>query len=131
MGEKPVPHILIVEPDKLLGRTYVQALQTAGISADWQASAQLALNSMDMKIPDAIFLEVQLPEHNGIEFMYEMRSYPDLQAIPVILVTLVPERELGLTSKIRQQLGIEGYYYKPHTSLEQMITIAKDIGAGS
>ncbi len=112
--------VLLVEPDKLLAASYRRVLTEVNISSEWQQTAQDAINSIDKVRPEIILLEVQLHGHNGIEFLHELRSYPDWQSIPIILLTLVPEHELGLNDQIRQQLSIVEYCYKPQTSLEQL-----------
>jgi DNA-binding response OmpR family regulator len=127
MTATTLPHsVLLVEPDKLLATSYRKALGREGIAADWQQTAQGAINSIDRVKPQLILLEVQLHGHNGIEFLHELRSYTDWQKIPIVLFTLVPEHELGLTAEAKEQLSIVDYKYKPHTSLEQMVSVVKN-----
>ncbi len=75
-------NILIVEPDKILGAATKTAFEAFGCKITWKRSAQTALDSLDDKLPDLIILEIQLGLHNGIEFLYEIRSYPEWQKIP-------------------------------------------------
>lgn len=119
--------VLLVEPDKVLANTYKHALKYAGHDVTWVSSAQDAIAQVDKKTPDCIILEVQLTGHNGIEFLFELRSYTDLHNIPVILNTLVPEHDLGLTDSTKQQLGIAEYLYKPHASLRTLQKIVEHV----
>lgn len=113
--------VLLIEPDKVLAATYMAALKQAGHTAVWQSSAQGAIAAIDEQVPNIIVLEVNLAKHNGIEFLFELRSYEDLQDIPVILLTTVPEHDLGLTHAAKTQLGITAYLYKPHATLADIV----------
>jgi DNA-binding response OmpR family regulator len=115
-------HILLVEPDNILGRTYAAALEAAGHSVAYGRHAQNAVHLADQKSPDLIILELQTPGHNGIEFLYEFRSYPEWQHVPVIIHTLVTPQDLEAHASRFEHLGITGYLYKPTTNLRQLIS---------
>jgi DNA-binding response OmpR family regulator len=119
--------ILLVEPDKVLARTYVRALQGAGFKVVWAANAQAAIRATDKHRPSLIILELQLAEHGGVEFIYELRSYPDWQRLPVLILSMVPQVESGMSDMARQKLGVVAYYYKPGTSLEQLVQATQGI----
>lgn len=120
--------VLLIEPDKVLADAYMSALKRAGFACTWETDAQAAILAMDKHKPDVITLEVQLKKHNGVEFLNELRSYPDLQKVPVVLLTLVPMHDLALTDQQRTQLGIAAYCYKPRTSLDVLVsTVAEQI----
>lgn len=114
--------ILFIEPDRVLAETYFQALTSAGHDVIVTPSAQTAIMVTDQINPDLIILEIQLIEHSGIEFLYELRSYLDWQNIPVIIQTIVPPGEFtGNWQVMKQHLGISEYLYKPNTSLSRLI----------
>ncbi|MEI9913561.1 MAG: response regulator [Candidatus Saccharibacteria bacterium] len=114
--------ILIIEPDKPLAKTYALALKKAGHKVTVASNSQAAINKADKAKPRAVVLELQLVGHSGVEFLYEFRSYPDWQDVPVLIHTTVPYMELkdswGLLS---EHLGVSGYKYKPMTSLEDLV----------
>jgi len=114
--------VLILEPDKLLAEIYRRALKHAGYDALSVTSGQGAVDSADKVTPDLIILELQLPAHNGLEFLYEFRSYTDWQPVPVIVNTNIPQSNIGSTEKgLYNELGIRAWHYKPETSLSQLI----------
>jgi len=114
-------HILFIEPDRLLARTYRQALELAGHTVHVAATAQAAVQAADEQRPDVVILELQLVGHSGIEFLYEFRSYDDWQAVPVVVLSLVPPGEFaGSRQLLAEQLGVHNYLYKPHTSLAKL-----------
>ncbi len=114
--------ILLVEPDKLLARTYKQALESAGHEVMVDGTAQGAVHAADEQAPDLVLLEMQLVSHSGVEFLYEFRSYSDWQDIPVIVLSQVPPAEfLGSWDLLQRELGVKKYLYKPHTSLKKLL----------
>lgn len=113
--------ILLLEPDRQLAKTYQAALAKAGHQVFWHTNAQTALSVLDDHSPDLVILEFHLADHNGVEFLYEMRSYPDCDSIPILLHTLVPADHPGLGHDFWPQLGINDYLYKPQTSLARLL----------
>lgn len=119
-------NILLIEPDKKLGGTYKRALEQAGHTVKWAAHGQDAVHAADIARPDLIILELQLTAHNGIEFLYEFRSYSEWQGIEVILLTLVTPDSLQITQDIMDQLGIIRCLYKPATTLKQLVDAVQE-----
>jgi hypothetical protein len=80
-------HVLLVEDDPdqrdLLERTLIQAGWIV-ISA---ANGAQALSSMQQLRPDAIVLDLMMPEMNGFEFLAELRKHEEWHEIPVVIVT--------------------------------------------
>jgi len=114
--------ILLLEPDRLLAKTYFGALEAAGHRVNICATAQSGIFCADDIKPDVAIIELQLVGHSGIEFLYEFRSYPDWQNIPVIVHTSVPASEFSCSWQLMQrELGVQSYLYKPVTSLKQLL----------
>ncbi|MBI3624464.1 response regulator [Candidatus Saccharibacteria bacterium] len=120
-------NILLIEPHKLLAQTYAQGLRTAGHSVKWVSQAQAAIQAADHETPDLIILEPQLIKHDGIEFLYEFRSYTEWQRIPVLLHTLVPVDFFRRSQPALERLGVTGYLYKPTTTLRQLISFVQSM----
>jgi len=113
-------NILLIEPDAQLGDIYSSALQRAGHKVDWRRDAQDAIASADDTRPDVVILELQLARHNGVEFLYEFRSYSDWQDIPVILQTSALDLPAG--ADLLERLGVRAVHYKPQTTLAELVT---------
>lgn len=113
--------ILLLEPDKLLAQAYRGSLEAAGHQVYWQRDAAAALPVLDDHPIELVVLELQLAKHNGVELLYEMRSYPDWDHIPVLLHTMVPPTHTGLGRAFWDELGVVEYRYKPQTSLKQLV----------
>ena len=120
-------NIILIEPDPILAKIYTAALKDAGHNVAYSRHAQSAVHLADQKPPQLIILELQLPGHNGIEFLYEFRSYPEWQDVPVILHTLVRTRDLEAQLPRFEHLGIVGYLYKPATNLRQLVQSVNEL----
>lgn len=112
--------ILLVEPDKVLAKTSLDELQAGGHETSWARNAQGAVDAIDKNEPDIIVLELQLGLHNGIELLYEIRSYPEWQAIPVVVYSLNSRVTETHFHDVFQQLGVVGIYYKPEVTPKQL-----------
>lgn len=111
--------VLLIEPDRLLADQYVSALEGVG-DCTVVYDAQSAISTIDESPPDIIVLELLLNSHNGIEFLYELRSYSDLHAIPIILHTYVRHEDVSSDESLLYELGVKDYLYKPEVSLAQL-----------
>lgn len=122
--------ILLIEPDRLLARIYFECLTKAGHHVQICATAQSAVFCADEIKPDVVILELQLVAHSGIEFLYEFRSYPDWQSVPVVVNTNVPAGEFsGSWQLLRDQLGVTQYLYKPVTTLKKLLSTLTEFAA--
>ena len=120
-------NILLVEPDQILGGAVQSALLTADYGVVWKRTAQTALDALDEGIPDLIILELQLGLHNGIEFLYEIASYPEWQHIPVIVHTINAKAQDDIFGESFYQLKVKAVLYKPKTSTLQLVQAVKHL----
>ena len=118
--------VLLLEPNQPLGQVYTTALAQAGHEPIYVTSAQTAVRAMDEQTPDVIVLELQLVGHSGIEFLYELRSYPEWQHIPVVLHSMVSASTLGEQAAQLQELGVIAHLYKPATTLRKLLQAVND-----
>ncbi|HUB93082.1 MAG TPA: response regulator [Verrucomicrobiae bacterium] len=109
---------MLIEPDKLQAWACVRALERAGHTVTHATGAQSAVQLADEHPLDLVILELQLPGHNGVEFLYEFRSYPEWLRIPIVLYTFTPPHELTYAATLQEELGVRQIIYKPSTSLE-------------
>ncbi len=112
-------NILLIEPDKTLAAQYSKILDTQNVIT-LVSDAQEAISAIDDNLPDVIVLELLLGNHNGLEFVYELRSYADSQHIPIILQTYVDHPQFTSDETLMKDLGIVEYLYKPATTLKQL-----------
>lgn len=113
--------VLVVEPDKHIGEVIEETLSSKGMNVVLKRSAQTALDSLDDKVPNLIIIEPQLGLHNGIEFLYEIKSYYEWKNIPIIVYSsnarILDER----FSDALAQLGVVGVLYKVRSNIAELI----------
>jgi CheY-like chemotaxis protein/anti-sigma regulatory factor (Ser/Thr protein kinase) len=67
-------------------------------------NGRVALDRMKQAVPDAIVLDLMMPEMNGFEFLTELRARPEWRAVPVVVVTA---RDLTDTDRRRLSGTVE------------------------
>lgn len=112
--------ILFIETDCVIASNLRNYFERLGHLVEWHVDPQLAVFSADEKRPDIVILDLMLAGRSGVEFLYEFRSYPDWQDLPVVVFSNVSERELGQGVSSFPQLNITAYHYKPQTTLSQL-----------
>lgn len=123
--------VLLIEPDKILASVYKQALVHDGHSVVVTSQAQEAIYAADKRRPDLVIMEIQLMGHNGIEFLYEFRSYPEWSDIPVIVNSLLTGDELSTNKTLYKNLNVKTFLYKPRTSLRQLLAEVSQVNVES
>lgn len=118
--------ILLLEPDQVLAKTYIEALKD-NHKIKWLNTAEAAISEADKNRPELIILEIKLPTHSGVEFLYEFRSYDDWQNIPIVILSSIPQAELRVSDSVWQKLDIKNYLYKPTTSLRQLAMVVENL----
>jgi DNA-binding response OmpR family regulator len=80
-------HILLIDDDKDELEILNNALEAAGIEGlcTWASDAEQALVMLQDSIPDAIFLDLNMPRINGLACLKEIKKIKELVNIPVIL----------------------------------------------
>ncbi len=115
-------NILLVEPDAEIASATRQAFLQAGHQLRHARSAQQAVSLADALTPDVVVLEISLPHHNGIEFVYEFKSYADWVDVPIVAWTsLAPPIEL------LHSIGILAYFYKPTITPRRLLTSMSEL----
>jgi DNA-binding response OmpR family regulator len=112
--------ILLIEPNRILAKQYWRVLEDAGHEVIICLNGQMAIMAADEQTPDLVVLELQLKKHNGIEFLYEFRSYEEWQHVPVVVQTLVPEEAFRGAAAL-PHLNISHYLYKPASNLQALV----------
>ena len=93
--------VLVVDDDELDRQRIRSALERSGWIIVEAANGRAALTQLEAAPPpDAVLLDLMMPEMNGFEFLDEFRRFPEWHHIPVVVVTAKE-----LTPAERQQLS--------------------------
>ena len=118
-------HILLLEPDSLLASDIKRYFALAGHKVYIHSDPQAAVARADKQLPDVVITELQLAGRSGIEFLYEFRSYPEWQAIPVVVYSNLHPEELQAYADVFKELNIYAYLHKPVAGLKQLLEAAE------
>lgn len=105
--------VLLVEDDLFLSDLYGQAMIKAGYQVKTASDAQAALDTLDKHKFDIVVLDIFLPLHNAFEIIQQLQSYGDWQKLPVILISSQRLSEQQLPDKLKRQLSVVNFLYKP------------------
>jgi CheY-like chemotaxis protein len=118
------PIVLVIDDDpealELLGRT----LERAGVTVVKASEGREALKLARNLHPAAITLDVLMPGMDGWEVLGELKADPETRDIPVIMVTMTNDRNLGYT------LGATDFLTKP-VRRDQLIELLARYATGS
>lgn len=119
--------VLLLEPNSLLADTYSQFLVHAGYRVRHVTTGQAAIDAIDEAMPAIILLEIQLPRHNGIEFLHELRSYPEWRDLPVVVITVMTPHKFAMAKgSLQDALGVRAILYKPTASLQDLLRAVRE-----
>ena len=120
---------LIVETDKLLADSLASALRRSGHQSLWKVDLQSALEVLDSDKPDLIILDLALAERSGAELLYEIRSYPEWQNLPVIIWSDLSEADSRPMIEGLKDLRISSYYHKSGSRLNNLLRSVNALAA--
>jgi adenylate cyclase len=101
--------LLLVDDDEIVRRQMRVQLQHSGWDISEAANGRIALARLDEARPDAIILDLIMPEMDGFEFLEEMRRRPEWREIPVVVVT---SKDLTAEDRGRLNGGVERIIHK-------------------
>ncbi len=122
------PTILVIEDDPSAVRLLREYLKPSGYAVHVASGGEEGLRVARRLGPAAIILDVLLPGVDGWEVLRRIKADDALASIPVIIVTVVDEREIGLA------LGAVDYIVKPierHALLRSLRRHVRPTTAGS
>ena len=99
--------ILVVDDDPVIRDLMSRYLIRAGYSVKTAINGAEALKISREERPDAITLDVMMPEMDGWEALAEIKNDPELATVPVIMATIKDDRNIGFS------LGASDYLVKP------------------
>ncbi|HVT05537.1 MAG TPA: response regulator [Thermoanaerobaculia bacterium] len=99
--------ILVVEDDTATFETIRSYLESAGYVSIRARQGDEVLRLARQVRPTAITLDLLLPGIDGWEVLKKLKSHEDTKDIPVVIISMTENRELGLA------LGADDYFVKP------------------
>jgi CheY-like chemotaxis protein len=123
----PIRKVLHIDDDEddqeILSSALLQA--ATGVQLESISNARKALQqlSADTLHPDIIFLDLNMPEMNGQQFLSEIKKNNKLRDIPVIVLSTSSHPP---TISLTKDLGAEDFITKPD-SFDDLVHILKTV----
>lgn len=114
--------ILIVEDEESLLRLESILLISKGYDVIGARNGQEALDAILIQRPDLVLLDIMLPEIDGFEVCSRIKSNPETEGIPVIMVTA---KKTADDMARGEAVGADWYITKPFKSAMVIETIQR------
>ena len=106
-GPEQAATLLLIDDDPQVHDVIGQMLSREGYRVEHATSGPDALTMVQKARPAAILLDIMMPQVDGWTVLSALKRDPNLAAIPVIIVSMLDERPLGLS------LGAAEFLTKP------------------
>jgi CheY-like chemotaxis protein len=106
------PRALIVDDDFATRHLLVKALSPSGYVTDTAASGMEAIKRLRANPPDAVIIDIMLPEIDGFQICRSIKTSRKYRHIPVILISAVIDSG-RVTEDVLVRYGAEAYFEKP------------------
>ena len=107
--------VLLAEDDTLTAALIVHRLEREGYDVEHHADGSSALDAASHERFGLVVLDVQMPGANGFDVLQRIRSNPELNHVPVVMLTAVG----GERDVVRGfELGADDYILKPFSPAE-------------
>lgn len=116
--------VLIIDDEPAARTVIASALAEAGLASFEAASGEEGIAAARAHRPAAIILDIIMPHQDGWSVLRSLKNDRELCEIPVILATILADRELGLS------LGAVEYLTKP-IDTEKLIRTIEACGGGN
>ncbi|MGA0163567.1 MAG: response regulator [Bdellovibrionota bacterium] len=107
--------ILVVDDEKDIGELLVYSLQQEGCDVDVIQDGQQVLGRLQTKTYDLVILDLMLPGMSGIEICRQIKKDPELESLPVIMLTA---KSTETDKIVGLEMGADDYITKPFSPRE-------------
>ena len=112
--------LLLIDDDARLSGMVGDYLRAAGYGVDTAGTLAQGREQLSQDLPDALVLDLMLPDGDGLDLCRELRAQPRTRALPLLMLTARGEpldRIVGL------ELGADDYLPKPFEPRELLARI--------
>ena len=114
-GPAQTASVLVVDDSRTLRRLLIRALNDIGISNITEAAdGREALNLVHSRSFDLVLLDMEMPELDGLQVLYAIKSDPFTRSVPVIVISGAEQLENAVKCI---EMGAEDYLPKPFNAV--------------
>jgi DNA-binding response OmpR family regulator len=112
--------VYVVEDDEDINDLLVYNLKKESFQVKSFLSSIQALKEIQKNPPDLVLLDIMLPDMDGLEMCKKIRSNPETEHIPVIMITA---KSTEIDKIVGLELGADDYITKPFSIREVVARI--------
>lgn len=118
-------HVVLIEDEPNIAEAIRFLLTRDGWSVDTHGDGADAVDVIRAARPDLVILDLMLPGKSGLEVIQELRSVPEMQVLPVLMLTArgqLKDREMA------ERAGVTRFMTKPFSNAE-VLSAVRDLHA--
>ena len=105
-----LPHVLVVDDSLSARRSLAQFVEDLGYNVRTARDGIEALKIIETSKPDIILVDMEMPKMNGLELTSHVRATPEINHIPIIMIT---SRSTDKHRTTAIETGVNHYIVKP------------------
>jgi len=117
--------VLVVDDESQILRALQLKLRAAGYAVETAATADEALMKAAMRPPEAIILDLVLPDRSGTDVCRELRTW---SAVPIVVLSAVGEEQEKIAAL---DAGADDYVTKPFSGDELLARLRAQLRRGA
>jgi CheY-like chemotaxis protein/HD-like signal output (HDOD) protein len=123
---QPPPSVLVIDDSSLCRELVCAALRSQGFGVTSAGDGCAGLESLEVKSPDVVLLDNEMPRMTGLEFLKSLRTDKRWKHLPVVMLTTSTSKRVIVEAL---SLGISGYLHKERFSMPEMLSRVQNAAA--
>ena len=116
-------HVLLIEDEPNIIEAIRFLLTRDGWEVDTHSDGTDAVEVIQAAAPDLVILDLMLPGKSGMDILRDLREIPDLEALPVLMLTA---RGQSRDREMAEKAGVSRFMTKPFSNAE-VLTAVRDL----
>lgn len=117
---RDAPVVLVIDDDSNVRELLHRNFASAGLKTIEAENGEVGLKMAQEHSPSVITLDVMMPKSDGWSVLEALKSNPSTATIPVVMVTIVDNKQLGIS------LGASEYMTKP-IEREKLVNVVRSL----
>lgn len=116
-------NVLLIEDEPNIIEAIRFLLTRDGWNVDTHSDGADAVDVIRAAAPDLVILDLMLPGRSGMDILRELREIPELEALPVLMLTA---RGQSRDRDMAEKAGVSRFMTKPFSNAE-VLTAVRDL----
>ncbi len=117
--------VLLIEDEPNIIEAIRFILSRDGWRVDTHSDGETALETVRLKSPDLVILDVMLPNRSRYDILHDLRAREDTKALPVLMLTARGQKK---DRELAEKLGVNRFMTKPFSNGEILATVRELAG---